>query len=595
VTNPLNRVAKAYVEITADYDKFRDEATTKINAALRDVGRNLHTDAVRDKLGDAGREAGQVFSKEFDDTIRNEFRTSARNAVRVISSEANSGGNRSLLRRTFGDIGRFAALALGSGIAGVIGGGSGVGKVFEAFKAGGSILSAVFDSLGSGFGQFLIKAGLGIVIIPHLAGVILVLVANLTSLIGLLNVLPGVTALALGALIPLIIAFQNFGGALQAVMEGDPEKINEALKKLAPSARAVVKEFQGLLPVFRAIQLATQQAFFGPLQGVLSEVISVIGQGRITQGLVNVADAWGKFLAVILRVGESPAWMRLNETIFGNSEQAGAIARALGAIGPPLEHLLEAFANAATTSMPIIEKLVAAFGQAIDNFAEFIQGTVEDGSFNQFLRDALQTTGDLKDLVHELLALFYAIFQATDDGGERFLQKVTKAIHELTEFFQSEDGQRAMEAMVSLAEAFAYFLGLAAKALAGILNLLGKVNEASGGRLGPAALTGTLGALVNYGRQAFAEGGVISRPTFSLMGEAGPEAVVPLNDPTRAAQVMQEAGLVPLAESMGGAGGLIVHVYLGTQEITDILDARVDRKLVSTGRAIFNRPRGVGY
>ena len=46
----------------------------------------------------------------------------------------------------------------------------------------------------------------------------------------------------------------------------------------------------------------------------------------------------------------------------------------------------------------------------------------------------------------------------------------------------------------------------------------------------------------------FAEGGVVTRPTRAVVGEAGPEAIIPLSRPSRAAQIMNEAGL-------GGRGG----------------------------------------
>jgi len=42
--------------------------------------------------------------------------------------------------------------------------------------------------------------------------------------------------------------------------------------------------------------------------------------------------------------------------------------------------------------------------------------------------------------------------------------------------------------------------------------------------------------------QAFAEGGLISGPTLALMGEAGREAVLPLDNPTATKQ-MREAGI----------------------------------------------------
>jgi len=50
-----------------------------------------------------------------------------------------------------------------------------------------------------------------------------------------------------------------------------------------------------------------------------------------------------------------------------------------------------------------------------------------------------------------------------------------------------------------------------------------------------------------------AAGGVVTRPTFALVGEAGPEAIIPLSRPRRAAQVMEQAGLT--------SGPLIVHVH----------------------------------
>lgn len=42
---------------------------------------------------------------------------------------------------------------------------------------------------------------------------------------------------------------------------------------------------------------------------------------------------------------------------------------------------------------------------------------------------------------------------------------------------------------------------------------------------------------------AFQDGGIVRKPTFGLIGEAGPEAVVPLTRPRRAAQVLDQAGL----------------------------------------------------
>lgn len=58
---------------------------------------------------------------------------------------------------------------------------------------------------------------------------------------------------------------------------------------------------------------------------------------------------------------------------------------------------------------------------------------------------------------------------------------------------------------------------------------------------------------------AYATGGIVTAPTLAVVGEAGPEAIVPLSRPKRAAQVMADAGL-------GGMGD--VYVYVGDEQLT---------------------------
>jgi hypothetical protein len=77
-----------------------------------------------------------------------------------------------------------------------------------------------------------------------------------------------------------------------------------------------------------------------------------------------------------------------------------------------------------------------------------------------------------------------------------------------------------------------------------------------------------------------ATGGLVKAPTLAVVGEAGPEAVIPMSDPGRAAAVARKTGLLDmLGSSAGHAESTAVHVYLGTREITDILDVRIDKKM----------------
>lgn len=91
------------------------------------------------------------------------------------------------------------------------------------------------------------------------------------------------------------------------------------------------------------------------------------------------------------------------------------------------------------------------------------------------------------------------------------------------------------------------------------------------------ALQGLGGA--GGGIPATANGGIFNGAQVRLIGEAGPEAVVPLNRPRRAAEILSEAGLM-------GAGGPSVHIdTMVVQDATDIdrVAMRLGRQLMMAG------------
>lgn len=78
----------------------------------------------------------------------------------------------------------------------------------------------------------------------------------------------------------------------------------------------------------------------------------------------------------------------------------------------------------------------------------------------------------------------------------------------------------------------------------------------------------------------YAEGGVVQQPTQALIGEAGPEVVIPLTKPNRAAQLLQQSGLA----GMLSAAASIVNVFIGNEQ----LDARMFRVAEANNQALSN-------
>lgn len=67
----------------------------------------------------------------------------------------------------------------------------------------------------------------------------------------------------------------------------------------------------------------------------------------------------------------------------------------------------------------------------------------------------------------------------------------------------------------------------------------------------------------------FADGAIVDTPTLAMIGEAGREVVIPLTNPSRAAQLAQQSGLTQLL----GGGSTMVQVFIGNEQ----LDARMVR------------------
>lgn len=70
-----------------------------------------------------------------------------------------------------------------------------------------------------------------------------------------------------------------------------------------------------------------------------------------------------------------------------------------------------------------------------------------------------------------------------------------------------------------------------------------------------------------------ARGGIVTRPTLALVGESGPEAVVPLSGGATSTDL--------------GGGATLVEVYIGNERITDIVDTRItrhDRTVTATAK-----------
>lgn len=445
MSQPGQPIDTAYVEILPDFSGFVSAVRRELSTAMRQFERQA--EAVFDDIEDAAEDAGRA--------IYIFIRIGAERAERAIDDLADS-GTRDLDRIT------RSAHEAGRAIAGVVAGGAAAGAlgVFNQIaNAVGSIASAA-SSLGF--------VGLILAALPA----VIALAAALADLIGLIGLLPAGLLVAVAAIAPLVIAFQNFGDAVSAISEGDPEKIAEALKKLAPAAQSVAKEFGLLIPQFQALQRSVQQEFFAPLQGAFTELGTKL-LPTLSTGLGKVAHAFGIIGENVLGILGLPENVALINQLFTTT------ARIIGNLGPNLDNFIGGFLRTAEAGLPVVETLFNKVSNAVGNFGEFLEEKSGTGELQAFIDDALATLGELLDLGKALGALFGTIFDATDDSGRSFLQTLTDLVNEMNEFFESAEGQDALQDLTELVKLTGQVLGILVDILLDGINFFAALDDAA--------------------------------------------------------------------------------------------------------------------
>jgi len=586
---PPRRQGAAFVEIIADTDGFERKLQKSLDDSVKEASKSKNFTPLVDALGDAGDEAGDRFGDRFEKRTRR---------------RVGGGGFANILRAPFKAA--FSALSQVAGKAFVAG--------FEQFTKsadlGGSLLtnlgkgiSGAFASLASSgpvglavlAGGLLISLGAFIAIAPLAVSAIFAIGGALFSLLGVLNAAPAAFAIAAAAIVPLVLAFGGFGDALAAIGSGDLEKTNEALKKLSPSARSVAREFQKLQPFLKSLQQNVQEAFFSRLTGSLTALQKALGPA-VSGGLQNVAFALGGFVDQLFKLASKPETANLLSKLFATT------AKIINDAGPGVLRFLSAIGKAIEAALPSLEKLGGKLGDAFAEFGDFIIEKVNDGSFQEFLDSAFTTLGKIGVIVLEVLGLFKDMFATTDESGQTFLDDVAEAVRKLREFFQSPEGKEFIENMIILAEDFGdiliFITGIAAgliRTFAGAISIIKGVADALDILFGKTQKFGSvsgIGSAVSRAARAalphFANGGITSGP--SIAGEAGPEAVIPLNNPVRAAQVAEQAGLAGL---IGGAGNTVLYVTIDGQQLQGRIDRTVRAGNAGLARQLSNGPRGL--
>jgi phage-related protein len=262
---------------------------------------------------------------------------------------------------------------------------------------------------------------------------------------------------------------------------GAADKFAEAMADLSPNARAFVQEVINLKGEWDSLKRSVQDELFA---GLAAEVRPLAdryfpilreGMGGIARGLNSMAkEAIG-----YLKTTEAQANVK---NIFDNTAQAvqnlSGVAR----------DLIAAFLDIASVGSDFLPDMATGAANAAARFREFIAAAKESGQLRQWMQDAMDTAGQLWQLLKNLGSIIVTVFTGLDQSGGGALTRLVELTAQVDKFLKSAEGQEALKSLGEIlssiggayGKVFLTFLDVAASVLVALAPLITAFADAVG-------------------------------------------------------------------------------------------------------------------
>jgi hypothetical protein len=470
-----------------------------------------------------------------------------------------------------------------------------VGVALSELAATGVGLVAIVLAIAAAMAAFAMIIGPLVALISGLVGIVTLLVSVLAqaaaglAVLGpaLLSVGAGIGAIVLGAK-GAIGAIGKFSAAMNIA---DPKERAKALKEyrdglksLAPAAAEAVRAFEPLVTQFDQIRANVEQRLFEPLVGSIGKlqpILKVVGDG-----LERLAAAGGRFISNFIEKMSVPRSLKLLDDILKSfATQFENLGNAAGSFFIGLLNVI----NALNPVAELFSQHIKTIGE---NFAEWTAKPENQKTMTDFFTKAYDILVKVGTIVWNLVQAFGAVLGAGTESGEGLLDVFVRLSEKFLEWAESPEGQTQLKEWFTFAKDLAIqLLGLFLKlmqafkdldtpenreTLLKIINLIGAIVDgirialpwitAFGKFLWWAAtlpykpfkalydiiywIIDLIPDVASDIKQAITEnplfgrlfrsftggggqakGGIISEPRRVLVGEAGPEAIIPLTRP----------------------------------------------------------------
>lgn len=216
------------------------------------------------------------------------------------------------------------------------------------------------------------------------------------------------------------------------------DKLNEAMAKLSPNARAFVRELDRLRGPFGLLRRFVQDRL---LDGVAGQVrdLSEKWLPALYPLLGGLADRFNRtFDGIFAALGDTTFIDNVTEAVEG-------FGRMFTRIGQSIPEFIDALGRVGAASVPVLEEIGDLIGRIFDKFSAWIKSADETGALDTFMADAAQAledifniTGEVIGLIGDLIEIF---FPQSKEVSKSFLGRVEETLQKIRAWLKDPENQ----------------------------------------------------------------------------------------------------------------------------------------------------------
>lgn len=250
----------------------------------------------------------------------------------------------------------------------------------------------------------------------------------------------------------LTVGLSGLGDAFGYVVEGDAEKLDEAMKKLSKNGRATVKAFQKLYPELTRVRKAVQD----DLMAGFPEAMERLGAKLlpvVSKGMQKVATSLNGMALQAAKYATSSEALNGTRVIFDQTAKAADVLR--GGIQSALSGVT-ALGVAGSKYLPRLSKYIVKLTKDFDKWAKKL---VKSGDFDKWVEESLVAWKQLRAAMESVAGILQGLITAAQKAGGLTLGGLAASLERVNKAVNSKGAQAALTAFWSGMNKFASATG----------------------------------------------------------------------------------------------------------------------------------------